>query len=170
MADGSRVGERPRQRLSEILLFVAIFAAALLIPGGDRSAAAMSASDLVALKEVGFSDGVIQAIVREKVIETAAFTVEELIALKKAGMQDDTIKVLVTERSFMRRAQPIVYSASAKPLNLASVPDLIELKRSGMSDDVIQAVIIAASSSAGEDYDRAWNMLNRMGIEVKIRP
>jgi hypothetical protein len=155
--------------LTGICLLVLVLAGTLLA-GGGQPVAATPAGALVALKEAGLGDGVIQAVAREKVIETAAFTVEELIALKKAGMQDDTIEVLVTERSFMRRAQPIVYRSSAKPLNLASVPDLIELKRSGMSDDILQAVIVAGSSRRGEDYERAWDMLNRLGLEVEIRP
>jgi hypothetical protein len=131
---------------------------------------ALSSKDLVTLKEAGFSDGVIQAVVREKVIETAAFTVEELVQLKKAGMTDGTIEVLVTERSFMRRSQPIIYGSAVKPLNMASIPDLIELKQSGMSDDVIRAVVIAASERRGEEYDRAWDLLNRMGLEIRVRP
>lgn len=131
---------------------------------------AMPSKALVALKKAGFSDQVIQAVAREKVIETAAFTVEELIQLKEAGMTDETVEVLVTERSFMRQAQPIIYGRAVKPLNMSSVQDLIELKQSGMSDDVIQAVVIASSQRRGEDYDRAWDMLNGMGLRVRVRP
>ena len=50
------------------------------------------------------------------------------------------------------------------------VQDLIELKQSGMSDDVIQAIVVASSQRRGEDYDRAWDMLNGMGLEVRVRP
>lgn len=166
--DRSRIAERRPPHLSGALLLLGVLTALLMAV--NRPAAAMSDRDLVALKKAGLSDEVIHVVVREKIVETAAFTVEELIALKEAGMQDDTIVVLVAERSFMRRAQPIVYHSSAKPLNLASVPDLIELKRSGMSDDILQAVIVAASSRRGEDYERAWDMLERLGIDVKLRP
>lgn len=131
---------------------------------------AISSKALVALKQAGFGDAVIQAVVREKVIETAAFTVEELVQLKQAGMTDETVEVLVTERSFMRQAQPIIYGRAVKPLNMSSVQDLIELKQSGMSDEVIQAIVVASSQRRGEDYDRAWNMLNGMGLEVRMRP
>ncbi len=131
---------------------------------------AMPSKALVALKQAGIGDQVIQAVAREKVIETAAFTVEELIQLKQAGMTDATLEVLVTERSFMRKAEPIVYGRAVKPLNLSSVQDLIELKQSGMSDEVIQAVIIASSERRDEDYYRAWDMLNRMGIEIEVNP
>ena len=132
--------------------------------------AAMPSKALVALKQAGFSDQVIQAVAREKVIETAAFTVEELIQLKKAGMADETLEVLITERSFMRRAQPIIYGKETKPLDLSSVQDLIELKQSGMSDEVIQAVVVASSQRRDEDYYRSWEMLNRMGIVIRMRP
>lgn len=132
--------------------------------------AAMPAKALVALKQAGLGDQVIQAVAREKVIETAAFTVEELILLKKAGMADETLEILVVERSFMRQAQPIVYGRSVKPLHLSSVEDLVALKQSGMSDEIIQAIVVAASPRRDEEYERAWDMLNRMGIEIKVRP
>ena len=132
--------------------------------------AATSAEALVALKEAGLGDSVLQAVVREKVIETAAFTVEELIALKKAGMADATLEVLVTERSFLRQARPIVYGRSVKPIHLASVQDLLELKRSGMHDDVIRAIVVAASPRRDAEYDRAWEMLNRLGLEIEVHP
>jgi len=131
---------------------------------------AMPAKALVALKQAGLGDQVIRAVAREKVIETAAFTVEELILLKKAGMADETLEILVVERSFMRQAQPIVYGRSIKPLHLSSVEDLVALKQSGMSDEIIQAIVVAASPRRDEEYERAWDMLNRMGIEIKVRP
>lgn len=142
----------------------------LIIINAPCQLSAMSSKALVALKQAGFSDQVIQAVAREKVIETAAFTVEELIQLKHAGMTDETVEVLVTERSFMRQAQPIIYGRAVKPLNMSSVQDLIELKQSGMSDEVIQAIVVASSQRRGEDYDRAWDMLNGMGLEIRVRP
>lgn len=142
----------------------------LLFLGWHNTSAAISSQALVALKEAGISDEVIQAVVREKVIETAAFTVEELIQLKKAGMRDATMEILITERSFMRQAKPIVYGRSVKPLHLSSVEDIIALKQSGLSDEVIQAIIVASSQRRGEEYERAWDMLDRMGLEVKVRP
>ena len=148
----------------------AVMICILIIFFGHNEISAMSSKALVALKQAGFSDPVIQAVAREKVIETAAFTVEELIALKDAGMTDQTVEILVTERSFMRQAKPIIYGRAVKPVNISSVPDLIELKQSGMSDDVIQAIVVASSQRRGEDYDRAWEMLNRMGLELKIQP
>jgi hypothetical protein len=151
--------------LKTVLICLLIF-----FTDGYDEVRAMPANALVALKEAGFSDGVIQAVAREKVIETAAFTVEELIQLKNAGMTDDTIEVLVTERSFLRQSQTIVYGRAVKPLNMSSVQDLIELKRSGISDEVIQAVAVASSQRRDEDYYRSWEMLNRMGIELRVRP
>jgi hypothetical protein len=148
----------------------AVLVCLLIIFNWPTDIPAMPTKALVALKQAGFSDQVIQAVAREKVIETAAFTVEELIQLKKAGMTDETVEVLVTERSFMRQAQPIIYGRSVKPLHLSSVQDLIALKQSGMSDEVIQAIVVVASQRRDEDYDRAWDMLNRMGIEIKVRP
>lgn len=154
-----------------VYFFVKTLLVCLLVAfGWPNAVAAMPANALVALKQAGVSDQVIQAVAREKVIETAAFTVEELIQLKRAGMADKTMEILVVERSFMRQAQPIVYGRAVKPLHLSSVEDLVALKQSGMSDEIIQAILIAASPRRDEEYERAWNMLNRMGIEIKVRP
>ena len=142
----------------------------IVCAGYQTPAGAMPTNALVALKQAGFSDQVIQAVAREKVIETAAFTVEELIQLKEAGMADETLEILVTERSFMRRAKPIIYGKETKPLDLSSVQDLIEMKQSGMSDEVIRAVVVASSERRDEDYYRSWEMLNRMGIVIRTRP
>jgi len=135
---------------------------------GTDIGSAMPTKALVALKQAGFSDSTIQAIAREKVIETAAFTVEELIQLKQAGMKDETVEILVTEHSFMRQAQPKIYGKAVKPLNMSSAQDLIELKQSGMSDEVIQAIVVASSQRHGEDYERAWKMLDNMNIELDV--
>jgi hypothetical protein len=142
----------------------------LMVVQGPVWISAAPPQALVALKQAGVGDRVIEAVVREKAIETAAFTVEELIQLKKAGMTDATLEILVTERSFMRQSQPIVYGRSMKALQLSSVQDLIELKQSGMSDEVIQAIVVASSERRDEEYERARDMLNRMGIEIKIQP
>ena len=141
----------------------------LMAPHWPGNAVAMPPNALVALKQAGVSDRVIQAVVREKAIETAAFTVEELIQLKQAGMTDETMEILVTERSFMKQSQPIVYGRSIKPLQLSSVQDLIALKQSGVSDDVIRAIVVASSARRDEGYEQAWDMLNRMGIEIKVQ-
>jgi len=69
----------------------------------------------------------------------------------------------------MRQAQPIVYGREVKPLRLSSVEDLIALQQSGMSDEVIRAIIVASSQRRDQEYDRAWEMLNRMGLEIDVR-
>jgi len=134
------------------------------------NAAAAPAKALVALKQAGLGDQVIQAVVREKVIETAAFTVQELIQLKKAGMTDETLEILVTERSFMKQSRPIVYGRSLKPIHLSSVEELVRLKQSGVSDEVLHAIVVASSGRHDEAYERAWEMLDRLGIEIKVQP
>lgn len=151
-------------------LAITVWVGLLIVFGGPLPVSAASAEALVALKQAGLGDQVLQAVAREKVLETAAFTVEELIALKKAGMTDATLEMLVRERSFLRQARPIVYGRSVKPIHLSSVQDLVELKQSGMRDEVIQAIVVAASPRRDEDYERAWEMLNRLGLEIEVRP
>ena len=107
-------------------------------------------------------------IIREKVIETCAFTVQELIDLKtKARLSEKTLQVLITDGSYLKDRSPVVYGQDVKPASMATVADIMALKWAGVSDDVIQAVLISGSGSRSQsDRDRAWQMLNNMGIVV----
>ena len=110
-------------------------------------------------------------IIKEKVIETSAFTVQELIDLKiHARLSEKTLQTLITDGSFLKDRSPVVYGQDVNPVRLTTVADIIELKRAGVSDDIIQAIIISGSSSRNEpDRDNAWQMLNRMEIDVDTR-
>ena len=131
----------------------------------------ISGEDIHRLNKAGMGAETIQLIIKEKVIETCAFTVQELIDLKiKARLSDKTLQVLITEGSFLKDRSPVVYGQDVKPVSLATVADIIELKRAGISDDIIQAIIISGSGSRNEsDRDKAWQMLNNMGIVVDTR-
>jgi hypothetical protein len=132
---------------------------------------AISAEDIQRLNKAGLGAGTIQLIVREKVIETCAFTVQELIDLKtKAGLSEKTLQVLITDGSFLKDRSPVVYGQDVKPASMATVADIMALKWAGVSDDVIQAVLISGSGSRSQtDRDKAWQMLNNMGIAVDTR-
>jgi len=131
----------------------------------------ISAEDINRLTRAGLSGDTIQLIIKEKVIETCAFTVDELIDLKtKARLSDKTMQTLISEGSFLKDRAPVVYGQDAKPLSLTSVDDIIKMKQAGISDDVIQAVIVSGSASQnGADKEKAWQMLNNMGIVVDSR-
>jgi len=131
----------------------------------------ISAEDIGRLNRAGLSGDTIQLIVSEKVVETCAFTVDELIDLKtKAKLSDKTMQMLISHGSFLKDRSPVVYGQDVKPLSLTSVDDIIKLKQAGISDDVIQAIIVSGSGSQNEsDRDKAWQMLNNMGIVVDSR-
>jgi len=131
----------------------------------------VSGDDINRLTKAGLSGDTIQLIIKEKVVETCAFTIDELIDLKtKAKLSDKTIQVLISEGSFLKDRSPVVHGQDMKPLSLTSVDDIIKLKQAGISDDVIQAIIITGSGSQNEsDRDKAWQMLNNMGIVVDSR-
>jgi hypothetical protein len=137
--------------------------------GGQGMIWAMPPKAMLALKQAGFSDATIALADREKTIETVAFTVEELVQLKQAGFDEVTIQALIRENSFLRKQGPIVYGRDAKPLRMSSVSDIIALKEAGMSDEVIQAIVKVAGENQDEDYERAWKMLDNMGIIVDTR-
>lgn len=129
---------------------------------------AISAEDIHRLNKAGLGADTIQLIIREKVIETCAFTVQELIDLKtKARLSEKTLQVLITDGSYLKDRSPVVYGQDVKPASMATVADIMALKWAGVSDDVIQAVLISGSGSRSQsDRDRAWQMLNNMGIVV----
>jgi hypothetical protein len=131
----------------------------------------ISGEDIHRLNKAGLGADTIQLVIKEKVIETCAFTVQELIDLKtQAKLSEKTLQTLISEGSFLKNRSPVVYGQDVKPISMTTVADIIELKRAGVSDDVIQAVIISGSSSRNEsDRDKAWQMLNNMGIVVDKR-
>jgi len=131
----------------------------------------ISGEDILRLNKAGIGSDTIDLIIREKIIETCAFSVQELIDLKTRGrLSDKTLQVLIAEGSFLKDRSPVVYGQDVKPVSLATVSDIIELKQAGVSDDIIQAILISGSSSRNaSDRDKAWQMLNNMGIVVDTR-
>ncbi len=131
----------------------------------------VSGEDILRLNKAGMGSETIEIIIREKIIETCAFTVQELIDLKtQARLSDKTLHILITEGSFLKNRSPVVYGQDVKPVSLTTVADIIELKRAGIGDDIIQAIIISGSGSRNEsERDKAWQMLNNMGIVVDSR-
>jgi hypothetical protein len=131
----------------------------------------ISSEDILRLNKAGIGSETIGIIIREKIIETCAFSVQDLIDLKtKAKLSDKTMQILITEGSFLKDRSPVVYGQDVKPVSLTTVADIIELKRSGISDDIIQSIIISRSGSRNEsDRNKAWQMLNGMGIVVDTR-
>ena len=157
------------KKLLQVLgVFVVCIMVAIVVD--SRPTHAMSGEALIALKQAGISDETIQVLVREKTLETVAFTVKELVDMKQAGLSEETIQLVVREGSFMKNREPIVYGKDLRPLSFTTTQDIIDLKNAGMSDEVIKAIIVyGAENSDDEDRDRAWEMLNNMGIVLDTR-
>ncbi|WP_028325739.1 hypothetical protein [Desulfatirhabdium butyrativorans] len=132
---------------------------------------AISEGDLKRLMAAGIDGNALAAILEEKTVETVAFTVDELIALKQKGhLSNETIRMIVKNRSFLKNREPVVYGKEVQPIRLSSVEDIIALKKAGLSDEVIQTVIRATSESTEtSDREKAWKMLNEMGIVIDGR-
>ncbi len=129
----------------------------------------LDGKDILRLKKGGISENNILLIVQEKIIETCAFTVEEIISLKRAGMSNETIGKIIENASFMKDTETIEYGKDIRPIKFSSVKDIIELKNAGISDVVILAIISGSEEKDSEDYDRAWKMLENMGLIVDER-
>ena len=124
---------------------------------------------LSVLKEAGIQDETIRLMIREKTIETGAFAVEEIVALKRSGIEEATIQMLIREQTFLNDRQPIVYGKEIQSVKFATAGDVIRLKQAGLSDEIIQAIILVQRSEDTIERQKAWNMLQSMGIIVDWR-
>ena len=147
--------------LSGLVLFLALS----LPPEGQ----CLRSEELIRLKKAGLHEETIQLLIQEKSIETGAFTVEEILSLKRAGFSETTLKMLITENSFLKDRQPVVYGENLHTVKFTTISDVIRLKEAGLSDEVIQAILLVARDDYSGDRQRAWNMLNSMGIWVDKR-
>jgi hypothetical protein len=135
-----------------------------------RQGLSLNNEDIITLKKAAVSEKTIELIIREKVIETCAFTVQEILDLKGAGLTDKTIQMLIKEGSFLKTSKPIIYGKDIRHIEFTTAKDVIELKNAGVSDEVIQAIILFSSRDADEiKREKAWDMLNNMGIIVDMR-
>ena len=131
------------------------------------AAVSLEGQDIIQLKNAGVEDETIKLLIKEKSFETASFTVEEIINLKAAGVADQTIRMLVVERSFTNNREPVVYGVNIRPMKFTTIQDLINLKEAGFSDEVIQTVIKATKAENDVEKERAWRMLESMGIRIR---
>jgi hypothetical protein len=144
-------------------LFIITF---LTLPSAVYS---LGSNELIRLKKAGIQESTIQIIIREKSIETGAFTVDEILSLKQAGFSETTLQMIIAENSYLKDRQPIVYGENLQTIKFTTINDVIRLKEAGLSDEVIQAILLVSQDGYSGDRERAWNMLNSMGIWVDKR-
>ena len=145
-------------------IILLIFASLILYNPGF----CLDGNDIIRMKEAGIDDDTLQAIIREKVIETCAFSVQEILDLKKSGMRNETIRMVVESASFMKDTDPIEYGNEIRSIKFTTVKDIIYLKNAGISDEVIKA-IISGTKKDDDEHKRAWEMLKNMGIIIDER-
>jgi len=136
---------------------------------GYGPAAAIDPDDMARLTKAGLGGNVIQTIVDEKVIETCAFTVDEIVDLKKSGMSDEAIEGIIKKGSFMKGPQKVVYGKTTQSLRSISPEDMIKLKEAGISDDVLKEIARGNIDRDDIEHQRAWDMLDSMGLLVDGR-
>jgi hypothetical protein len=148
-----------------LILFTAVF---ISITAG--SALAMDPDAVVRLKEAGVGDGVLEALVREKSLETAAFTVDEIVNMKKAGVGDDALVKMIEGKSFVRGEKEVVYGEDVRPATRATVNDIMKLKDAGISDEVINTIVKnQAVDPNDEEQRRAMELLKEMNLLIDVR-
>ncbi len=129
----------------------------------------LDGKDILRLEKGGISESNILLIIQEKIIETCAFTVEEILSMRRSGMSNETIRKIMEKTSFMKDTETIEYGKDIRPVKFSSVKDIIELKNAGISDEVILAIVSGSEKRDSEDYDKAWKMLQNMGLIVDER-
>ncbi len=148
-----------------ILSTVLVVLVVLCLSAG--TAWSLTGKQILKLQRAGIRGDLLQAIIREKTVETRALSIDELIALKKSGLSDAQIKALVIEKSFVRNRQPERYGDDTRGVASLSIRDIERLKAQGVSDEIIRELIIASTRNADEqERERAWRMLDSMRLHV----
>ena len=129
----------------------------------------LGSRQILMLKEAGVQDETIRMLIQQKSIETGAFSVEEIVDLKKAGISEATIQMLIQQQSFLKDRQALILGEDIRPIEFSTIKDVIRLKEAGLSDEVIQAIILVQYREDSVQRQRAWEMLQSMGIIVDQR-
>ena len=129
----------------------------------------LDSRELLLLKEAGIEDDTIRLMIQEKTIETGALSVQEILDMKRSGIAEQTIQMLIQEQTFLKDRQTIVYGEEIRSATFATIQDVIELKEAGLSDEVLQAIILVQRSDDSVEKQKAWKMLQSMGIIVDER-
>jgi hypothetical protein len=145
-------------------LFIFLWVLASVVYAG--ASFSLDTADIITLKKAGLGDGVIQAVMDEKAVETCAFSVNEIVEMKKAGMSDQTIIGIIKKGSFTKDAQPVIYGTETKSLKSLTPKDLIALKNAGISDEVLDSIVKGSYDNNDLEQRRAWSMLENMGLIV----
>ena len=148
-------------------IFLAVAIAVLCLAYGP--VAALDPNDMARLTKAGIGGKVIQTIIDEKAIETCAFTVDEIIDLKKSGLSDDAIDGIIRKGSFTKGPQKVVYGNTTKTLKSISPEDMVKLKEAGISDEVLKEIAKGNVNQDDIEHQRAWDMLDSMGLLVDGR-
>lgn len=140
----------------------------LLILTSATSAWCLSGKQIEKLHRAGIKGQLLQAIIREKTIETQSLTVDELVALKKSGISNGQLQALVVEKSFMRNRGAVRYGEDLRSIKSLTMQDIERLKANGVSDEIIRDLIVASTRNADEDQRRhAWRMLDNLHLWVR---
>ena len=144
--------------------------AGLLVILATTHSLGIDAAGMVRLKKAGVSDRTIEAMVRERTVETAAFSVEDILAMKAAGVGEGTLQALIAEGSFLRAREPIVYGSDIRSIRFATAADIVQLKQAGVGDEVLRAVVAASRPAPDSEREEALRLLATMGFWVEVRP
>jgi len=155
-------------KLSNLMILMLLVAIMISLPVG--AARAMDPDAVVRLKAAGAGDAVIEALVREKSLETAAFSVDELVKMKAAGVGDDALVRMIEEKSFVRGKKEVVYGEDVRPATRATVNDIMKLKEAGISDEVINTIVKNQAVDPNiEEQRRAMEILKEMNLLIDVR-
>jgi hypothetical protein len=144
--------------------------ALIILRGTAGTVSALSGEDLTRLQAAGVGPLVIEALIREKSVETGALTVADLVRLRTAGIANDTLEAVIARGSFLRDRKPVIYGTDVRPVRLASVTDLVALKDAGLDEKTLRALIRCGADGAGEaERARALAWLEKMGLRLDTR-
>ena len=116
---------------------------------------ALSAEDIIALKQAGVDDETIEIIIRRQSDLTGLIEVKEVIRMKQAGVSNRVIRALADPED----SPPAVkeYGTHGGQIKDISTMDLLRLKQAGLDDQLLEAVIQL-------QRENVWPFLLDLGI------
>jgi len=130
----------------------------------------MTDKDMLTLRKNGISPATIQLLTREKTIETGMMTIQGVVDLKHSGVNEKNLQEMIRGSAETSAGGPARYGTEAGKLKIRTPKDILTLKNAGVSDEVIVAALQDASENMNrDDREKAWTMLQKMGLIVDGR-
>jgi hypothetical protein len=125
--------------LTALPFFTALIFISWIISSMHTYSFALTAEDIIALRQAGLYDETIEVIIRHQADLTGLIDVKEVIRMKQAGVSNEVIRALADPK--VSPAGIKEYGTHVGNIKEISTMDLLRLKQAGFDDHLIKAII-----------------------------